>query len=104
MGKRLTGSETHLPGNPGLPPIYGNREEFYRTILDSLAEGVIITDDQSRILYANAGMEYMTGYKPDELLGRVSYEVLTPRKNWDKMRRRLRDRISGNAESYEHEL
>jgi PAS domain S-box-containing protein len=104
MANKLVGSETHLAGTPGLPPIYGKREEFYRTILDSLAEGVIITDHQSRILYANSRMTEISGYDPAELLGRVSYQVLSPRRNWPRMRRRLRERLSGSEENYEHEL
>jgi len=100
----LVGAETHRAAITGLAAVYGEREEFYRAILDSLAEGLIITDRESRILYANARMEEISGYTPDELLGRVSYEVLSPRKNWDKMRRRLQKRLSGSEEDYEHEL
>src|ERR1051325_4163510 len=37
------------------------REEFYRSILESLGEGVIITDRESRILYANSRVECLTG-------------------------------------------
>jgi formate hydrogenlyase transcriptional activator len=103
-GDALVGAETHLAGAADLAAIYGEREEFHRTILDSLAEGVIITDAESRILYANARMKSISGYTPDELLGRISYEVLSPRKNWDRMRRRLQERLSGSEEDYEHEL
>ncbi|MBI1791393.1 MAG: sigma 54-interacting transcriptional regulator [Acidobacteria bacterium] len=98
----LVGAETHQAGN--LAAIYGEREEFYRTILDSLAEGVIITDNESRILYANVRMKEISGYSSEELLGRISYQVLSPRKNWDLMRRRLQERLSGSDEDYEHEL
>src|SRR5205823_12533770 len=38
------------------------REEFYRSILESLGEGVVITDRESRILYVNSRMECLTGY------------------------------------------
>jgi PAS domain S-box-containing protein len=91
-------------GITDLAAAFGKREEFYRTILDSLAEGLIITDHESRIVYANSRAEEITGYNRQELLGRISYEVLSPRKNWDKMRRRLRERLAGNEEGYEHEL
>jgi len=104
MPRGKVGSETHRAGVTDLAAVYSEREEFYRSILDSLAEGVIITDSQSRILYANARMRELSGYAQDELLGRVSYEVLSPRKNWEKMRRRLRERLSGSEEDYEHEL
>jgi PAS domain S-box-containing protein len=100
----LAGSEAHETGVARLAAIYGEREEFYRTILDSLAEGVIITDGEDQILYANTRMQEISGYSPDELMGRIGYEVLSPSKNWNRMRRRLRERLSGSAENYEHEL
>ena len=62
---KLIGAETHRTGVGELATIYGEREEFYRTILDNLAEGVIITDGEDRILYVNARMKDISGYSPD---------------------------------------
>ena len=33
---------------------------FYRSVLESLSEGVIITDRESRVLFANRRMQEMT--------------------------------------------
>src|SRR5262245_32912745 len=79
------------------------REEFYRSILESLGEGVIITDRASRILYVNSCLERLTGYSRAELIGAVSYELLTPKEEWPAMRRRLKERLTGKEETYEHE-
>src|SRR4051794_10862904 len=87
-----------------LPAPLAKREGFYRGVLDSLAEGVIITNSESRIVYANRAMEDVTGFSRDELLNRISYELLSPKQNWAKMRRRLNERLSGKTENYEHEL
>ncbi len=100
----LVGAEAHQADAADLVTIYGEREDFHRSILESLAEGVIITDSDSRILYANSRVTAMSGYAPDELIGRISYEVLSPPRNWDRMRRRLQERLSGSEEDYEHEL
>lgn len=89
---------------PSLAKRLTEREEFYRAVLDSLAEGVIITDSESKILYANHTMEQLTGYSRDELIGGISYQILAPKKNWAIMQRRLRERLSGKTENYEHEL
>ena len=67
------------------------REEFYRSILESLGEGVIITDRESRILYANSRIECLTGHSRPELIGTVSYELLSPKQEWPAMRRRLKE-------------
>jgi PAS domain S-box-containing protein len=79
------------------------REEFYRSFVDSLGEGVIVTDRESRILYANSRIECLTGYSRSELLGVVSHELLLPKEEWPAMRRRLKERLAGKEESYEYE-
>jgi len=79
------------------------REEFYRSVLESLGEGVLITDRENRILYANSRVECLTGYSRAELIGAVSYELLTPKEEWPAMRRRLKERLTGKEEEYELE-
>jgi PAS domain S-box-containing protein len=79
------------------------REEFYRSVLESLGEGVLITDRDNRILYANSRVECLTGYSRAELLGSVSHELLTPKAEWPGMRRRLKERLGGKEDEYELE-
>ena len=79
------------------------REEFYRSVLESLGEGVLITDRESRILYANSRVECLTGRTRAEMLGAISYELLAPRSEWPAMRRRLKERLAGKEDSYELE-
>jgi formate hydrogenlyase transcriptional activator len=79
------------------------REEFYRSILESLDEGIIITDRDSRILYANSRVECLSGYSRSELIGAISFELLAPREQWPVMRRRLKERLAGKEENYEFE-
>ncbi len=64
------------PSAPSSPPALGSRELFYRTVLESLAEGVIITDAENRIFYSNGVVSEITGYRPEELLGADVREVL----------------------------
>jgi len=79
------------------------REEFYRSFMESLGEGIVITDRESRILYANSQIECLTGYPRSELIGAISYELLAPKEEWPLMRRRLKERLAGKEESYEYE-
>ena len=105
MGSTSDSERTHHAAGQGdLVAILGQREEFYRTILDSLGEGVLITNSESRILYANRAMEELTGCSRAEMAGQLSYELLAPRSRWPQMRRRLRERLSGKTENYENEL
>lgn len=110
----LSPKKPALPATPGDPAALlarpqdlsrrlQEREEFYRAILESLGEGIIITDRDSRILYVNSRIECLTGYSRTELMGSVSYELLAPKKEWPLMRRRLKDRLGGQEETYELE-
>src|ERR1041384_439238 len=80
------------------------REEFYRSFMESLGEGVVITDRESRILYVNSRIECLTGYPRSELIGKISYEVFVAKEEWPTMRRRLKDRLAGKEEQYEYEF
>src|SRR5215813_8138479 len=93
------GGETHSQGTE-LAALLGQREEFYRNILDHLGEGVIITDGDDRILYVNARMKDISGYSREELVGKIGYEVLSPEKDWTRMKGRIRERLTGSVETY----
>jgi len=53
------------------PAIFPAPEVFYRTALESLSEGVMVLDDDCRIIYANRLVSEITGYAPEELLGQT---------------------------------
>ena len=60
---------------PGLPPAEGEAAPWEREILrsaafDQIAEGVVVTDAQACIQYVNESFTRMTGYAPEEVLGR----------------------------------
>lgn len=45
-------------------------EEFYRSLLDNLSDGVYLVNRQRRITYWNRGAERLTGYSAAEVVGR----------------------------------
>lgn len=60
----------------GLPDSFLTEpESFYKTILNSLAEGVIIADAEWRIRFVNRFVTEITGYAAEELLGRTIYDA-----------------------------
>jgi len=75
--------------------------DLYHAMIESLSEGLVITDTESRIIYVNTRMEQIAGRTRDQLLGKLSYEVLLPPEDWPKMRQRLAARLEGKEESYE---
>jgi diguanylate cyclase (GGDEF)-like protein/PAS domain S-box-containing protein len=49
-------------------------EVFYKNLLDNLYDGVYFVDTHRRILYWNKGAERITGYGPDDVVGRFCFE------------------------------
>jgi len=77
---------------------------FFVEVIESLPDGLIITDRESVIAYVNDQTCAITGYSRSELLGRRSYEALVPASPWPQMQARLRQRLAGAAEEYELEV
>ena len=97
----FTGKETHETASD-LARICDEKDS-YRWILNSLSNGFIITDRDNRILFANTRMQQLSGYSPEELLGRTTYEF-TPSNNWDPAHQRLQQRLAGGDQEFEVEL
>ncbi|HEX8431122.1 MAG TPA: PAS domain S-box protein, partial [Longimicrobium sp.] len=75
-------------------------EERFRTVVESLGEGLLITDLEDRVLYANSRMTEITGHAPEALVGRVAYEVFDS-PSVVEMEHRHAARAEGESERYE---
>ncbi len=69
-------SETPSPRNGGLLPAFetaqlSESEDRYRSVVDSLAEGVIIYDADLKVVFNNRSAERILGLTPSELIGRA---------------------------------
>jgi PAS domain S-box-containing protein len=84
-------------------PIH-QREDFFRRVIESLSDAVVITDPESRILYANHRVKSFFGYDPEEMVGHISYELLVSRREWPEVRSRIQRRMNGENEIYEMQL
>jgi PAS domain S-box-containing protein len=63
---------------PGSPAVRGRKgDAICRTLLESAAEGIIIVDENGRIVLANARVLELFGYGSDDLIGQP-VEVLVP--------------------------
>jgi diguanylate cyclase (GGDEF)-like protein/PAS domain S-box-containing protein len=54
----------------------GAAETFYRSLLDSLSDGVCIVDRELRITHWNRGAERITGYSAGETIGKLCSDTL----------------------------
>jgi formate hydrogenlyase transcriptional activator len=89
---------------PTIDELLSGAPTFFLNVLESLSEGLVVTDGESRILYVNDRACSLAGRRRHELLGRTSYEMLAPPEQWPRMRERLQERQRGQVEEYEIEL
>ncbi|GAB7094054.1 hypothetical protein JCM30237_12060 [Halolamina litorea] len=54
-------------------------EEFYRTLVENAAEGMLTIDAESQIVYANPAVEDILGYSPEELIGSSKMTIIPER-------------------------
>jgi PAS domain S-box-containing protein len=76
----------------------------FRAVVESMGEGLVITDLDEHIVYANPRMAELTGRSVAELEGEVAYHLLLPAEHWPSQEERNRRRLQGVAEEYETEI
>ena len=79
-------------------------QSVYRSILESLNDGVIMTDLRDVITYANRRMGEISGYKVMEMIGKQASSLLLPQEEWENLHRRTAERKQGVAERYRTSL
>jgi PAS domain S-box-containing protein len=53
-------------------------EKYFKEITENSSDIIIITDKNGNIKYCSRSIERFTGYKPDELIGRVALTLIHP--------------------------
>lgn len=79
-------------------------EARFRTVVQSLGEGLLITDARDVVLYMNSRMTELTGFTEEDMIGQPAYELLSPPEQWPLVLRRNEDRMGNVAERYEVQL
>ncbi|MGA1820168.1 MAG: PAS domain S-box protein [Thermoplasmatota archaeon] len=78
-------------------------ESRFRTVVESLQEGLGITDTEENIVYANSALSRFYGYTREELIG-MNLSRLIPSEEFERMVKRGLDRKKGRSEVYESKI
>ena len=76
-------------------------ETRFRSVVQSLGEGLVITDVDDTVRYINSRMSDLCGYTAEEMIGKRAYALLLPEDEWEVMVDRNKDRVHGKLERYE---
>lgn len=79
-------------------------ENEFRTFVECLTDGLLITDLNNVVLYTNQRMAELCGYTIDELVGATAYELILSPDKWPALQKRHEARGVGDAEQYELEI
>ena len=79
-------------------------ETRFRSVVESLREGLIITDLDDRILYVNPRITDLTGRSPEELADKKAQSLLFKTKGWKEAKTRLAARRNQTRMRYEAPL
>src|SRR6185312_16005250 len=82
----------------------GESETKFRAVIEGLGEGLIITDNDSRVSYFNTRMSTLTGYEPAELLGKPIFRYILPEHYWSSREQWVTSPEYYNSNHYEIEL
>jgi diguanylate cyclase (GGDEF)-like protein/PAS domain S-box-containing protein len=75
-------------------------ESRYRTLVESMAEGVIVVDNDDVVQFVNTCFAKLFGYEPAELIGTEASAVLLRPDDRALMAEKLRNRQTGMSEQY----
>jgi PAS domain S-box-containing protein len=75
-------------------------EARYRTLVETMNEGLEVADENSMVTYINDRLSEMIGYSPDETIGRPIYDFIDETYH-ELVREIISERKSGEGRSYE---
>ncbi|MDD5088092.1 MAG: PAS domain S-box protein [bacterium] len=78
-------------------------ESWFRAVVDNLNEGLLVTDLDERIIYANNRIAEMCGSMPEELVGTAA-ELLWPEELRAEVAHRTTQRHAGACDRYETQI
>ena len=79
-------------------------ETRFRAVVESLSEGLVLTDLHDNILYINQRMTELCGWTIDEMKNKPAYTFLISKDQWNMHLERNKRREQGIAERYEMQM
>ena len=73
----------------------------FRLAVETLGEGVVITDEEDVIVYVNSRMAEISGYQREEMVGQRVARLLVPGEDQASYGQRMSLRMQGVSEQYE---
>lgn len=79
-------------------------EMRYRTLIEKMNEGLVLTDNEERILFVNSRLCEILGMDKESLIGQYSYDILITKEHRDTLKEKTALRQQGISDQYELRL
>jgi len=79
-------------------------EKRYRQLVENMQEGLLLVDNEDKILFVNSSFCKLLGYEKKELIGKIANEELLAPENRYLIINKNKDRLVGKSEQYELEM
>jgi len=76
-------------------------QERYKILIETMNEGIILVDNNDEVQFINKRGCDIYGYEPEELIGRIGYELLIHDEDKDIIRNKNKTRLMNLSDSYE---
>lgn len=76
-------------------------EEKYRTVIQRMQLGLIELDGQGRVTDVNERLCTLTGYEPEEFIGKDPIDILVPEKNRERARQLMQQGLAAQLPLFE---
>lgn len=78
-------------------------EKKYRTLIETMSEGIVILDSDSKVVFCNPPFASMLGYDPGEL-SKISFQDFLDEDSCDEYSRKIESMLQGKVDSFELNL
>jgi PAS domain S-box-containing protein len=75
--------------------------ERYRILIENMKEGVVYVDNDDVVQFMNKSGSNIYGFEPEEVVGKIGYEIMIHPDDRDIILKKNKSRIEGKSDSYE---
>lgn len=99
--KMIVGAVQDITEQKLMEEVLKESESTYRSLLESMGEGIILADNNDHILYVNRKFAEMVKYNKSELVGKIGYNIFVEARERNRLIAKNTLREKGVSDSYE---
>ncbi|HMQ79331.1 MAG TPA: PAS domain S-box protein [Ignavibacteria bacterium] len=99
--KMIVGAVQDITEQKLMEEVLRESESTYKSLLESMGEGLILADNNDHILYVNRKFTELVGYSKSELIGKIGYNIFVDTSERNRLIAKNALRETGISDSYE---